>query len=34
LLPEIEALRRDAVEVEATPDAVLKALKEISGRWV
>jgi threonine synthase len=34
LLPEIAALRRDAVEVEATPDAVLKALKEISGRWV
>ena len=34
LLPEIDPLRRDAVEVEATPDAVLKALKEISGRWI
>jgi hypothetical protein len=27
-------LRRDAVEVEATPDAVLKALKEIQDRWI
>jgi len=34
VLPEIEALRRDAVEVEASPDAVLKALKEIQDRWV
>jgi threonine synthase len=34
MLPEIEALRRDAVEVDANPDAVLKALKDISGRWV
>jgi threonine synthase len=34
LLPEIAALRRDAVEVEATPDAVLKKLKEIQDRWV
>jgi threonine synthase len=34
VLPEITALRRDAVEVEATPDAVLKTLKEIQGRWV
>jgi threonine synthase len=34
LLPEIGPLRRDAVEVEATPEAVLKALKEISGRWL
>jgi len=34
LLPEIAALRRDAVEVEATPDAVLTALKEIQDRWV
>jgi threonine synthase len=33
LLPEIDVLRRDAVEVEATPDAVLKALKEIQDRW-
>jgi hypothetical protein len=30
----MEGLRRNAVEVEATPDAVLKALKEIQGRWV
>jgi threonine synthase len=34
LLPEIAALRRDAVEVDASPDAVLKALKEIQDRWV
>jgi threonine synthase len=34
VLPEIAALRRDAVEVEATPDAVLKALKEIQDRWI
>jgi threonine synthase len=34
LLPEIEALRRNAVEVEATPEAVLAKLKEIQGRWV
>jgi threonine synthase len=34
LLPEIEALRRNAVEVEATPGAVLTALQEIQGRWV
>jgi len=34
LLPEIDALRRNAVEVEATPDAVLRALKEIQERWV
>jgi len=32
-LDEIAGLRRDAVEVEATPEAVLKALKEIQGRW-
>ena len=31
---EMEGLRRDAVEVEATPEAVLKALKEIQGRWI
>jgi threonine synthase len=30
---EIIGLRRDAVEVEATPEAVLKALGEIEGRW-
>ena len=30
---EIAGLRRDAVEVEATPDAVLKALTEIEGKW-
>jgi threonine synthase len=30
LLPEIVALRRNAVEVEATPQAVLTALKELS----
>jgi threonine synthase len=29
LLPEISALRRDAVEVKATPEAVLKALEQI-----
>lgn len=34
VLPELNALRRDAIEVEATPDAVLKALKEIQSRWV
>jgi threonine synthase len=34
LLPEIAALRRNAVEVEATPEAVLGALKEIQSRWV
>ncbi len=34
LLPEIEALRRNAVEVEATPAAVLKTLHEIQSRWV
>jgi threonine synthase len=34
LLPEIAALRRNAVEVEATPAAVLMALKEIQSRWV
>jgi len=33
LLPEIAALRRDAVEVEATPDAVLAKLKEIQSGW-
>jgi len=33
VLPEIEALRRNAVEVEATPDAVLAALKVIQDRW-
>jgi threonine synthase len=33
MLPEIEALRRDAVEVEATPDAVLKALKDMQSGW-
>ena len=33
LLPEIDVLRRDAIEVEATPDAVLKALKGIQDRW-
>jgi threonine synthase len=31
---EMEALRRDAVQVEATPAAVLKALKEVQGRWL
>jgi threonine synthase len=30
---EMTGLRRDAVEVEASPDAVLKALGEIEGRW-
>ena len=34
LQPEIAALRRNALEVEATPDAVLKALKEVQERWV
>ena len=34
LLPEIGALRRDAVEVKATPEAVLKALEQIQSRWV
>jgi threonine synthase len=34
LLPEISALRRDAVEVKATPEAVLKALEQIQSRWV
>jgi threonine synthase len=33
LLPQIAALRRDAIEVEATPDAVLQALQEIQSRW-
>jgi threonine synthase len=33
VLPEIAALRRDAVEVEATPAAVLKALADIQSRW-
>jgi threonine synthase len=31
---KIDALRRDAIEVEATPAAVLKLLEEIQGRWV
>jgi threonine synthase len=34
LAPEIAALRRNAVEVEATPQAVLATLKEIQSRWV
>jgi threonine synthase len=34
VLPEMEALRRDAVKVEATPEAVLARLKEIQGGWV
>ena len=34
LLPQLDALRRDAVEVEATPNAVLTALKEIQSRWI
>jgi len=34
LAPQIEALRRNAIEVEATPAAVLKALAEIQARWV
>jgi threonine synthase len=34
LLPEIAALRRNAVEVEATPQAVLAALEQIQSRWV
>jgi threonine synthase len=34
LLQEISTLRRDAVEVDATPEAVLKALKEIQDRQV
>ena len=34
LEPEIAALRRNAVEVEATPQAVLATLKEIQSRWV
>jgi threonine synthase len=34
LLPELAALRRNAVEVEASPDAVLKALAEIQSGWV
>ena len=33
LLPQISALRRDAVEVEATPEAVLQTLQEIQSRW-
>ncbi|WP_263359592.1 threonine synthase [Acidicapsa ligni] len=33
VLPEIVALRRNAVEVEATPAAVLKALEEIQSKW-
>jgi threonine synthase len=33
LLPQIAALRRDAVEVEATPEAVLQTLQEIQSRW-
>jgi threonine synthase len=31
---EMDALRRDAIEVEAAPEAVLKALGEIQSRWV
>ena len=34
VLPEIEALRRNAVEVDATPQAVLAALEQIQSRWV
>jgi threonine synthase len=34
VLPEIEALRRNAIEVEATPQAVLAALEQIQSRWV
>jgi threonine synthase len=34
LEPEIAALRRNAIEVESTPEAVLAALKQIQGRWV
>ena len=34
LAPEINALRRNAIEVEASPTAVLKALVEIQGGWV
>jgi threonine synthase len=34
VLPQMNALRRDAVEVEATPEAVLKALTQIQDRWV
>ncbi len=30
---EIEALRRDAVEVEGTPKAVLAAIEAVKGRW-
>jgi threonine synthase len=33
LLPQIAALRRDAIEVEATPEAVLQALQVIQSRW-
>jgi len=34
LLPEIAALRRNAVEVDATPEAVLTALEQIQAGWV
>jgi threonine synthase len=34
LAAEIAALRRDAIEVAATPEAVLGALEQIQGRWV
>jgi threonine synthase len=34
LIPEIDALRRNAVEVEASPQAVLAHLEQIQSRWV